>query len=189
MAIAEWANQIGRRVSEQELMCLPDDGYLYERVDGLVAGKPALTLWENNAAVNLVGLFGPLSRGKGIMTCGKGGFRMTNGNIRVPAVSFTRKARLPGGHAPDGFGDFAPDLCVEIISPSERCDQMTRKVQEYFAGGAVQVWHVFPERQEVVVFTSPTETQRFGADGLLDAGGLLPGFSCRVSDLFIDDWI
>ena len=61
---------------------------------------------------------------------------------------------------------------------------MTRKVQEYFDGGAAQVWHVFPERQEVVVFTSPTDMQALGADGILDAGGLLPGFSCRVADLF-----
>ena len=43
------------------------------------------------------------------------------------------------------------------------------------------------ERQVVFVFTSPTEVQTLGADGILDAGGLLPVFSCRVQDLFEAD--
>ncbi len=186
MAIAE-RSKFGQRATEDELMQLPDDGFLYELEDGFLTGKPAVSMWEAAIAVNAIWLLGPHARGKGIMTCGKAGFRMTNGNIRVPTLSFTRKERFPGGHAPDTFGDLAPDLCVEIISPSEKRDQMTRKVQEYFDGGATQVWHVFPERQEVVVFTSPAETQTLGAGDLLDAGGLLPGFSCRVADLFETD--
>ena len=141
-------------------------------------------MWESAIAVNAIWLLAPHTRGKGIMTCGKAEFRMVNGNIRVPTLSFTRKEWFPGGHAPETFGDLAPDLCVEIISPAERPGQISRKVQEYFDGGAVQDWHVFPERQEVVVFTSPTDAQTLGADGILDAGGLLPGFSCRVADLF-----
>ena len=62
---------------------------------------------------------------------------------------------------------------------------MSHEVQEYFDGGAVQVWHVFPARQQVTVFTSPTEMQTLDADGILDTGGLLPGFSCRVANLFV----
>ena len=182
MAIAE-RNRFGQRATESELLELPDDGFLYELEDGILTGKPAGSLWEANIAVNAIGLLAPYSRGKGIITCGKAGFRMTNGSIRVPSLSFTRKERFPGGKAPNDFGDLAPDLCVEIISPSERPGRMRRKVREYFDGGAVQVWHVFPERQEVIVFTSPTETQTLSVEDVLDAGGILPGFSCRVSDL------
>ena len=183
MAIAE-RSRFGQRATEAELLELPDDGFLYELEDGILTGKPAVSMWESVIAVNTVGLLAPYSRGKGIMTCGKAGFRMTNGSIRVPTLSFARKERFPGGKAPNDFGDLAPDLCVEIISPSERPAQMRRKVQEYFDGGAVQVWHVFPERQEVIVFTSTTETQTLGAEDILDTGGILPGFSCQVKDLF-----
>ena len=146
-------------ITEDELMRLPDEGFLYELVDGRLDGQPCKSFFVGIITANIVGLLGLFARGNGIMTCGKAGFRMANGSIRVPALSFTRKEWFPDGHAPDTFGDLAPDLCVEIISPSERREQMTRKVQEYFDGGAVQVWHVFPERQEVVVFTSPTDTQ------------------------------
>ena len=182
--IREAAIYPGMPITEDELMSLPDDGYLYELVDGLVAGKPAASFQAGVIAANIIALLGPHVRGRGFVSCGKGGFRMANGNIRVPATSFTRKERFPGGHAPDTFGDLAPDLCVEIISPSEKRVGMARKVQEYFDGGAVQVWHVFPERQEVIVFTSPTDTKTLGADDALDAGDLLPVFSCQVRELF-----
>ena len=183
MAIAE-QSRFGQQATEDELMCLPDDGFLYELEDGILTGKPAVSMWESAIAVNTIGLLGPHARGNGVMTCGKAGFRMANGSIRVPTLSFTRKERFPGGHTPDTFGDLAPDLCVEIISPSEHKADIERKVREYFSTGAVQVWHVFPERQEVIVFTSPTDMQTLGADGILDGGGLLPGFSCLVRDLF-----
>ena len=185
MAIAEAGSAIGRPVTEDELMALRDDGYLYELVGGLVVGKPAASFRAGVIAANLTFLLAPYVRGRGAMSCGKGGFRVSNGSVRVPTASFTRKARMPGGHAPKGFGEAAPDLCVEIIRPDEDWADANRKVGEYFDAGASFVWHVFPEAQQVIVFTSPTETQTFEADDLLTAGDLLPGLSCRVSDLFV----
>ncbi len=174
----------GMPITEDELMRLPRDGRKWEMEDGRLTEVPT-SMRHEAIGYNLIVLLSPFVRGHGFVSLGQGGFRMKDGNVRAPDVSFTRKERFPGGHAPDTFGDLAPDLCVEIISPSERPGQMARKVQEYFVGGATQVWHVFPERQEVTVFTSPTDVQTFGKDGILDAGSLLPGFSCRVADLFI----
>ena len=181
--IQEAAIYPGMPITEDELMRLPRDGRKWEMEDGRLTEVPT-SMRHEAIGYNLIVLLSSFVRGHGFVSLGQSGFRMKDGNVRAPDVSFTRKERFPGGHAPDTFGDLAPDLCVEIISPSERRSQMSRKVQEYFDGGTVQVWHVFAERQEVVVFTSPTETQTLGADGLLDAGGLLPGFSCRVQDLF-----
>ena len=97
---------------------------------------------------------------------------MTDGNVRVPDVSFTRKQRLPGGHAPNTFGSAAPDLCVEIISPSERPADIARKMREYFSNGAQFLWHVSPEAERVIVFTSPTGAQTFHSEDTLDMGDL-----------------
>jgi Uma2 family endonuclease len=129
-------------------------------------------------------LFHPFARGRGLLTGSQAGFRMADGNIRCPDLGFTRKERLPDGKAPKGFADFAPDLCVEIISPSEEREEMSRKVREYFAAGARQVWHLFPESQTVRVYTSPTEFTTFGPQDEIDGGDLLPGFRCCIADLF-----
>ena len=189
MAIAEAEIKPGARVTEEELLRLPKDGpgnptlAKYELVDGRLKEVPT-TFTHDAICLNLIWLLGPYMKGRGAGTTGQAGFRMTDGNIRVPDFSFTRKSRLPGGKVPDAFGDVAPDLCVEIISPSEERADMARKMREYFEAGAEQVWHVFPERQEVVVFTAPTETRTLNAEDILTAGDILPGFSCHVGDLF-----
>jgi len=190
MAIAETEIrqkiQPGMQITEEELLRLPKDGRKWELVDGRLTEVP--TEWEHDAiGINLIGLLLPHARGLGFMSSGQAGFRMTSGNVRAPDVSYTRKGRIPGGKPSNSFGSVAPDLCVEIISPSEKQGAMTRKVREYFDAGAEQVWHLFPEEQQVIVFTSPTETRTLDADDTLAAEGILPGFSCRVGDLFVLD--
>src|SRR5207253_8420969 len=108
-------------------------------------------------------LLAPFARGKGFLAGSQAGFRMHSANIRCPDVSFTRKTRFPSGRPPKGFGDFAPDLCIEIISPSEDWTEMNRKIEEYFAAGAQQVWHQIPETQQAKVYHSPTETTEYEA--------------------------
>lgn len=188
MAIAEAELQAdirpGMEITEEELLHLPRDGRKWELVDGRLTEVPT-SIRHEEIGINLIALFLPFARGHGILTAGQGGFRMVDGNIRAPDVSYTRKERFPGGHAPETFGDLTPDLCVEVISPSEKPADMARKVREYFGGGAEQVWHLFPEEQRMVVFTSPTETRALSAEDALTAEDILPGFSCRVSDLFV----
>jgi Uma2 family endonuclease len=94
------------------------------------------------------------------------------------------KERLPGGKASKGFADGAPDLCVEVISDSERRRGMFSKLDEYLQNGAREVWHIFPDSQRVVVY-SPTEDVRvFEANDELTGGDIAPGFRCRVAELF-----
>lgn len=173
----------GMKITEDELLCLPRDGRKWEMEDGRLKEVP--TKFEHDMfGINLILMLGPFARGHGFMSSGQAGFRMTDGNVRAPDVSYTRKERIPGGKPPNSFGVVPPDLCIEIISPSEKQADMTRKVREYFQGGAIQVWHVFPEAKQIIVFTSPRETQIFGADDTLTTGDILPGFSCRVRDIF-----
>lgn len=170
-------------LTEEEFLRLPDDGRKWELVNG--EPKEVPTRFDHDPLIaNLVGMLLPLLRGKGAITTGQSGFRMKNGNIRCPDFSYTRKERIPGGKPGSDFGSVAPDLCVEIISPTEERADMQKKVREYFDSGAEQVWHVFPETQTVWVFNLLTASQEFSADDELDGGSLLPGFHCRVADIF-----
>lgn len=171
------------RMTEDEFLRLPDDGRKYELVDGERKEVPA-NVEHDGIGANIIALLMPYTRRRGILCSSQAGFRMTSGNIRCPDVSFTLKERLPDGKAPRSFGDFAPDLCIEIISPTEDPQDMMRKVREYFASNAQQVWHLYPETQRVIVYQSPTSRAIYEADAELDGGNLLPGFRCRVADLF-----
>jgi Uma2 family endonuclease len=172
-----------RRMTEEEFICLTDNGRQYELVDGEPKEVPTICV-HDAIGVNLILLLGPYTRKRGFTTSGQAGFRMTEANIRCPHVSFTRKDRAPGGKAPDTFGSVAPDLCIEIISPSEDKADMARKVEEYFASGAEQVWHLFPETQTLVAYTSPTVFRLYTSQQEIDGGDLLPGFRSQVEALF-----
>jgi Uma2 family endonuclease len=78
----------------------------------------------------------------------------------------------------------APDIAVEVISPSERTPESMRKVETYLRHGVREVWQVFPTLREVVVFTPREYRQLAAAESLTT--GLLPDFSLAISSLFED---
>ncbi len=171
------------RMTDEELMRLPKDGYQYEYVDGEVIRMHNHFL-HDLIITYLVRFLYPPTKGRGYLVVSNAGFRMKSGNIRCPDLSFMRKERMPGGKPFQGFGEGAPDLCIEVISPSEARGAMRRKLEEYFESGACEVWHLYPETREVERFTSPTDVTVFGPGETLDGGDLLPGFQSLVSALF-----
>lgn len=171
-------------VSEEEFLRWPEDGYKYELVEGEVKAVSPVYLEHDELVAYLIALLRPFTRGKGRLYASSAGFRMAAGNIRSPDVSFMRKERLPGGRSPRSFGTGAPDLCIEIISASEDRQEMQRKVEEYFASGAQQVWQLYPDSQRLLLFTSSTDLVVFEAGDEVSGGDLLPGFQCKVAELF-----
>jgi Uma2 family endonuclease len=103
---------------------------------------------------------------------------------RLPDVSFLSAERMPEEGETDEKWLLAPDLAVEIISPNDVWEKVNRKVHEYFAAGVRQVWLVSLDLREVHVYDSPKASQVFSEDDELANDGLLPGFRCRVRDLF-----
>jgi Uma2 family endonuclease len=83
-----------------------------------------------------------------------------------------------------GFGDGAPDLAVEVLSPTDRARQVLDKVGEYLEAGVRLVWVIDPERRSAVVYRSLAEVRKLGADEFLEGEDVVPGFRCRLADLF-----
>jgi Uma2 family endonuclease len=82
------------------------------------------------------------------------------------------------------FSSWPPDLSVEIVSPSNTVNEMSRKVAEYLDAGAALIWVVEPLRRQVTVIT-PDRMARIIRDGdVLDGGDILPGFRLPVSEIF-----
>ncbi len=77
----------------------------------------------------------------------------------------------------------APDIACEIISPSERTAESTRKVRTYLRRGVKEVWQVFPEAHEVVVWTADAPIRILDASHALTATAL-PGWTLPVGEMF-----
>jgi Uma2 family endonuclease len=121
----------------------------------------------------------------GKVLIGETGFRLRDDTVRAPDVAFVRRERVAAVRS-HGFGKGAPDLAVEIFSPSDSVRQLMRKVKQYFAAGCHTVWIVYPEEREANALEASGADRLLKGDDLLEAPELLPGFSVRVADLFED---
>ncbi|MGH9431484.1 MAG: Uma2 family endonuclease [Terriglobia bacterium] len=107
-------------------------------------------------------------------------FHLFGQTVRVPDVAFVRKEReLPPRNLPEG----APDLAIEVISPSNTAREMDQRISDYFGAGCQRVWIVYPEHQEVYIHGLSGVVRRTAGEQLQDAE-LLPGFSVTVASIF-----
>jgi Uma2 family endonuclease len=103
--------------------------------------------------------------------------------VRASDVSFIRRERANGVKFRSRF-EFAPDLAVEVISPSETAAEIAHKVRQYLHAGVEIVWVLYPRDQTIHVSESSHNARILEAEDLLEAPTLLPGFSVRVSEFF-----
>lgn len=105
-------------------------------------------------------------------------------SVRGPDVMYVCAERLPAGKALTGWIKTPPDLCVEVLSPHDRWPDVVEKINEYFHFGVPEVWVLDPRKHEVQVHIADADALTILSDGDTLTSKRLPGFSCRVSDLF-----
>jgi Uma2 family endonuclease len=174
---------ISPRVSEAEFAHTESNGRKLELVDGEVRELPSGFL-HDKVVIFLARLLGPYADEYGEIVGSQAGFRMLGGNIRCLDLSVTSYDRIPAGGPPTGFFDGAPDLAIEVISPSETGSEQLRKRIEYFAAGSKCVWELDPITRSLAVYSSPDTHELLTSDSTVDGGEFLPGFSSKVDALF-----
>ena len=103
--------------------------------------------------------------------------------IRAADIAFVSTERLVQT-TESGYLKTAPDLVVEIISPSDRWQDVRAKLEEYFAIGVDRVWIVEPDNRAVLVYRSITEMRKLSEGDTVIGEGVLDGFSLPVAELF-----
>lgn len=175
-------------LTAEDLLEMEDDGYLYELVrgelvrmtppggrHGEVAGE---TYWRirNYLAEHGIGRVYPQDTG----------FLLAQDPdlVRAPDVAFVRADRLRPPDQRETYLPLAPDLVVEVLSPSDRAGLVNDKLTDYLEAGVRLVWIVEPRRRTVTVY-HPDWTVRVLREGdALDGGEVLPGFRPPVAAIF-----
>ncbi|MFT3881207.1 MAG: Uma2 family endonuclease [Gemmatales bacterium] len=103
-------------------------------------------------------------------------------SVRGPDVAFYSIERVPA--VPQGYFEVAPDLAVEVISPSDSASYVQNKVVQYLEAGVQLIWVVYPASRDVVVYHSLDRVQHLTEQQSLDGGSVLPGFTYRIAELF-----
>ncbi|MGH2353054.1 MAG: Uma2 family endonuclease [Chloroflexota bacterium] len=114
------------------------------------------------------------------------GFRLATGPdlVRAPDVAFVAAARFPEGRLPETYIDGAPDIAVEVVSPSDTFAEVEEKVQEYLDAGARLVWVAQSRAKAVRVYTPDGTSRTLRGDDVLSGDEVMPGFEVRVAELF-----
>jgi len=102
----------------------------------------------------------------------------------VPDVAFVSADRIPPPAEESGFWSLAPDIAIEIISPSETANAVQDKVQDYLIAGVRLIWLVYPATKTVVEYQSATRIRQLSIDDSLTGGEVIPGFNYPLKDLF-----
>ena len=104
--------------------------------------------------------------------------------VRVPDGSFVRAERLPPEGLRPGLLKLAPDLAIEVLSPSETASDLQEKLDDYRAAGTSLVWVVDPARRTVMIVPGDAPVRWLHEGDALDGGEVIPGFTCPVSEIF-----
>ena len=103
--------------------------------------------------------------------------------VRSPDVAFVRAERIPPGGV-RAFFQGAPDLAIEVISPSDRASEVISKAQDWLQSGCTVVWVIDPETKTVTVYSNGPQTLFLSASDTLTCDELLPGFRLSIAQMF-----
>jgi len=173
-----------RLLTAEDLIGLPDEYELYEGVAHPVAAAP-----DGSAiAVNLLLLLGPLVQPTklGLLFAPDASFRLARNPdiVFLPDVAFVRADRIRS-RADLAFPfEGTPDLAVEVRSPSDRVAELDRKMRRYLEAGTLLGWAIDPLSRTVAVYRPHEAVIVLRGAETLEAGGVVPGLSVPVADLF-----
>lgn len=176
-------------MTADELFVMPHDGFRYELVKGeLRQMSPAGS--EHGAIIVKITVrlgYHVESNNLGVCFGAETGFKLASDpdTVRAPDVAFVRRGRIPTDGIPKKFWPGAPDLAVEVLSPGDTFEEVDDKVEEWLTSGASAVWVVNPKRRSVSIYRSMTDVTRLSEADELDGGEVVPGFRCKVSEIFV----
>jgi len=104
--------------------------------------------------------------------------------VRAPDVAFVSQRRLDEIGDVEGYWPGAPDLVVEVISPSDTHTEVEEKVFEWLGAGALMVVVVNPRKRSVTVYRSLVDIRVLTESDRLDGGDVVPGWTMPVKDIF-----
>jgi Uma2 family endonuclease len=174
-------------MTADELLVLELPGKSTELVRGILVVREPPSTYHGRVQSTLNVLVGSYVRSHqlGAVFGQDTGFKIQSDpdTVRAPDLAFVHRDRV-GQIARRGYAALAPDLVAEILSPDDRPGEVLAKVGGWLDAGVVLVWVIDPDRRTAHVYRSDGSVTTVAANGDLDGENVLPGFSCRLTELF-----
>jgi Uma2 family endonuclease len=174
-------------VTADEFLRIPDGGMRHELIRGEIREMPPPGEEHCDIANELAWHLGSHVRAHALgRVYGDLGYRIASDpdTVLAPDVSFVRAERLTPGKRNKGYRAGAPDLAVEVVSPTDSLAAVEEKAWEWLAAGCRMVIVVNPRNRSVMVHQSYGEPVRLTEADVLDGGDVVPGWTLPVRKLF-----
>jgi Uma2 family endonuclease len=180
-------------ISEDDLLLLGSQDIQFEVVNGEIVDMAPTGFIHNVYAKNVLSLLDRFVREHNL------GYVATDGLIyvlhvdengvqetRVPDASFFRRGKFPKFDLSKPIPG-APDLAVEVISPSESVTTIQDKLQSYLTHGTEQIWVIYPAQKQLSQYlhNDPKNIRVYSGDDVLEAETLFPGLKINISEFFV----
>lgn len=149
-----------------------EDGFTEELIEGEIVLSPLAKPLHARIARRIRNVLAPIEA-MGFEVISDFGCLLGKNSLLGPDVAVVRLHRLNKVEA----GEYvvgAPELAIEVFSPSNRKAVMTHKVGLYLLHGAEAVWVVYPKKRTVLVYEGDTATEVRPGESLSFHGVTIP---------------
>jgi len=170
----------------EDFVTLPENADLrFEFIDGEIIEVPLSAYFSAIAAVIIYNIGNYVYPHRlGHVTGEGGGYKVAGARLAPDAafVSNKRQAKLDR----QGYNTVAPDLAIEVMSPTDDDKDLDKKLKKYAAAG-VLVWVFYPDTRQVKIHVPGQKPKTLDIDGVLDGGDVLPDFTLPVREVFPEE--
>jgi Uma2 family endonuclease len=182
------ARPAAKLTTADQLLQMPNDGMRRELVVGELremtpaGGEHGYITVELTLAIG----FHVKKNGLGNLFAAETGFilRRDPDTVRAPDVAFMSKERASLAVRERGFVSGAPDLAVEVISPSDTNKEIEAEAEDWLRAGCRMVMLVNPRSRSLKIYRSPSDVSVLGPNDAFDGADVLPGFQLPVNSIF-----
>lgn len=175
-------------LTAEQFMAIDEDGR-YELIDGEVAYLSPSKSWHATVSGRVTAALNRYADrvGRGESPVADGGFLVSRqpDSVLCPDASFVSAEKMAlARDSKSNWYLFAPDIAVEVLSPSDSRRSLARKIALYLAAGTQQVWVVDTTRETLTVHAVGLVPRTLHSTDTLDGGAALPGSSLALAQLF-----
>ena len=175
-------------ITADDLLRLSADGVRGELIRGALSETMPTGREHGQIAVRLAARLHNFvePRRLGVLTASDSGVWLEHDpdTVREPDVAFFSAEKSPPDERVTGYAQVAPDLAVEIVSPSDRLPAVNDKALMWLRYGVRLVWVVRPDERRVDIHRDGHPVVTLTESDALDGLDVLPGFSCPVREVF-----
>ena len=177
-----------RFLTAEDLLQMPDSGYRHELIRGELKKMAPAEYYHGRLSMDVGSSLRTHVRANnlGEVCAAETGYRTESDpdTVRAPDVSFVSRERLEQIGETDSYWPAAPDLAVEVISPSDRYTEVEDKVSDWLNAGTKMVIVVNPRSRSVRMHRSPSDIVDLTETDTIDGGNVVPGWTLPVAEIF-----